>query len=50
MKQSLPIRKIEQGEEMPEDFWNYNVNPIVGYYVPTVFSTRRMGSYKQREN
>ena len=19
---------------MPDDFWNYLVNPIVGYYVP----------------
>lgn len=19
---------------MPYDFWNYNVNPIVGYYIP----------------
>tara|TARA_R110001592_G_scaffold232815_1_gene490294 strand:- start:220 stop:429 length:210 start_codon:yes stop_codon:yes gene_type:complete len=23
------------GEPYPLDFWNYNVNPIVGYYVPS---------------
>ena len=23
------------GEPYPVDFWNYNVNPIVGYYVPS---------------
>lgn len=27
------MRKIREGEEMPMDFWNYNVNPIVGYYI-----------------
>lgn len=27
------MRKLREGEEMPYDFWNYNVNPIVGYYI-----------------
>ena len=27
------MRKIREGEKMPMDFWNYNVNPIVGYYL-----------------
>ena len=27
------MRKLKDGEEMPMDFWNYNVNPIVGYYI-----------------
>lgn len=27
------MRKLKEGEEMPLDFWNYKVNPIVGYYV-----------------
>jgi hypothetical protein len=27
------MRKIREGEEMPMDFWNYKVNPIVGYYI-----------------
>lgn len=26
------MKKILEGE-MPEDFWNYLVNPIVGYYI-----------------
>jgi len=26
------MKKILEGE-MPEDFWNYLVNPITGYYI-----------------
>jgi hypothetical protein len=26
------MKKITEGE-MPIDFWNYNVNPILGYYI-----------------
>jgi|DEB0MinimDraft_6_1074348.scaffolds.fasta_scaffold313883_2 hypothetical protein len=32
-------------EEMPDDFWNYLVNPIVGYYVDTIF---RESGYKNK--
>ena len=28
------LKKIGQGQPMPDDFWNYNVNPITGYYIP----------------
>jgi hypothetical protein len=34
---------------MPDDFWNCLVNPIVGYHVPTIFSARSVGTYKQRQ-
>ena len=27
------LKELKIGEEMPKDFWNYKVNPIVGYYV-----------------
>lgn len=27
------MKKLLEGQEMPMDFWNYRVNPIVGYYV-----------------
>lgn len=27
------MKKLVEGEEMPRDFWNYLVNPIVGYYI-----------------
>ena len=27
------MRKIKEGEKMPDDFWNYLVNPITGYYI-----------------
>jgi hypothetical protein len=25
---------ITDSSKFPEDFWNYIVNPIVGYYIP----------------
>lgn len=25
------LKEIKQGEQMPYDFWNYDVNPILGY-------------------
>lgn len=27
------MKELQRGQEMPRDFWNYKVNPIVGYYV-----------------
>lgn len=29
------IKKLKEGEKFPKDFWNYNINPILGYeYKP----------------
>lgn len=25
------LKELKEGEIMPYDFWNYNVNPILGY-------------------
>ena len=25
--------KLSKNDEMPADFWNYRVNPIVGFYL-----------------
>jgi len=27
------MKSLAEGEEMPMDFWNYKVNPIVGFYI-----------------
>jgi hypothetical protein len=27
----MPLQHLKKGEKMPKDFWNYNVNPILGY-------------------
>ena len=27
------MKYLKEGEEMPVDFWNYAVNPILGYNV-----------------
>lgn len=32
---------ITQGEEMPMDFWNYRVNPILGYYVKQKVTSKK---------
>lgn len=29
-------KTITQGKEMPDDFWNYLVNPIVGYHIAPI--------------
>jgi len=26
-------KTISNAEDMPKDFWNYRVNPILGYYL-----------------
>tara|TARA_S200002703_G_scaffold153343_1_gene154820 strand:+ start:455 stop:577 length:123 start_codon:yes stop_codon:yes gene_type:complete len=29
------LKKLKEDQEMPKDFWNYKVNPILGYeYEP----------------
>lgn len=30
------LKELKQDEEMPKDFWNYNVNPILGYKFETI--------------
>ncbi len=27
----VELKELRVGEKMPKDFWNYKVNPIVGY-------------------
>jgi hypothetical protein len=34
-------KRIPEGEPMPTDFWNYLVNPIVGYYVKPEVTPRK---------
>lgn len=31
----MKLKELKQGEEFPKDFWEYNVNPIVGFHVET---------------
>lgn len=33
-------KRTLQGKEMPDDFWNYLVNPIVGYYIEKALKSR----------
>ena len=32
MRKRNGLRRLDEGQEMPADFWNYLVNPITGYY------------------
>lgn len=25
------LKKLKEGDKFPKDFWNYNINPILGY-------------------
>jgi len=27
----MSLKKLKQGDKFPSDFWNYNINPILGY-------------------
>jgi len=27
------LKILRDGEPFPKDFWNYNVNPITGFYI-----------------
>ena len=38
---SKRVKRIYQGQERPMDFWNYLVNPIVGYYVKPEVTSRK---------
>ena len=30
------LKTFKEGDPFPEDFWNYNVNPITGFYVARI--------------
>ncbi len=31
----MPLKILKRGEKFPRDFWNYKINPILGYeYKP----------------
>ena len=32
---------ISDSSKFPQDFWNYWVNPIVGYYIPSKKSIQK---------
>lgn len=32
-KEYVYFKKHKHGDEFPDDFWNYKINPITGYYV-----------------
>ena len=27
------LKELKANEPFPKDFWNYNINPITGYYI-----------------
>lgn len=38
----MSLKKLKEGEKFPSDFWNYNINPILGYeYYKTPYHTVR---------
>ncbi len=38
----MKLKRLKEGEKMPMDFWNYKVNPILGYdYEPETRNTKK---------
>ena len=37
-------KRLEEGQEMPKDFWNYLVNPITGFYYSILQETETIGT------
>jgi len=36
------LKKLKEGDKFPKDFWNYNINPILGYeYTPEKRNTKK---------
>lgn len=42
-------KMIVNPKDMPTDFWNYRVNPIVGYYIKPI-KIRDLGKRDKRTN
>lgn len=40
-KKSKRQMRINEGKDFPDDFWNYYVNPILGYYYNNRPSERK---------
>lgn len=37
----MALKQLKDGEEFPDDFWNYDVNVILGYRLRTEASWKK---------
>jgi hypothetical protein len=44
MRKRNGLRRLDEGQEMPRDFWNYLVNPITGYYYSILQEQKPIGN------
>ena len=45
------LKQYRQGDPFPDDFWNYNINPITGYYIDLLKDKRGvLNPKKEKEN
>ena len=42
----MALKDLLYEEEMPKDFWNYNVNPILGYKYEKIARNRKQEQKK----
>jgi len=35
----MKLKDLKADEEMPRDFWNYKVNPIVGFFIEPKYNS-----------
>ena len=40
------LKRLEEGQEMPYDFWNYLINPITGYYIEPKDKYKKANQYR----
>ena len=45
------LKQYRQGDPFPKDLWNYNINPITGYYIDLLKDKRGvLNPKKEKEN
>ena len=44
------LKKLKQGDPFPYDFWNYNINPVVGYSYELKKKDKEFWKYQQPTN
>lgn len=41
------MRKLKENEDFPDDFWNYSVNHITGYYIKSNINEQNKETIKK---
>jgi len=50
MSRRTELKKLEDGQEFPSEFWNYLVNPITGYPFSVLTEKKVHGNKYIKQN